>query len=110
MPQISTNVESALRRERNVEYVWDDMFDQIVGYLRSKDATMTTCSEYEEFGRNMIRKYPCLRQQGAKEWVRYCLFLIIKRCLWGFSSKSVHFKDSAFFYIVTCSAGTFIYN
>ena len=60
MPQFSTNVEAALRSEKNMEYVWDDVIDQIVGYLRSKNAMMRNASEYEEFGRNMIKKYPCL--------------------------------------------------
>ena len=59
-----------------------------MGYLRSKNAMMRIASEYEEFGRNMIKKYPSLSQQGTKEWVRYFLFLIIKRCLWCFSSKN----------------------
>ena len=60
MPQFSANVEADIKREKNMEYVWDDAVDQMVGYLRSNDAMMRTCSEYEEFGRNMIRKYPCL--------------------------------------------------
>ena len=87
MPQFSLNVKAALRSEKNMEYVWDDVIDQIVGYLRSTNAMMRNASEYEEFGRNMIKKYPSLSQMGAKEWVRYCLFIIIKRCLWYFSSK-----------------------
>ena len=87
MPQFSPYVEAALRSEKNTEYVWDDVTDQMVGYFRSKNAMMRTSIEYEKFGRNMIKKYPCLSQQGTKEWVRYCLFLIIKRCLWCFSSK-----------------------
>ena len=57
MPQFSPNVEAALRSEKNVEYVWDDAIDQIVGYLRSKNAMMRNASEYEAFGRNMIKKY-----------------------------------------------------
>ena len=56
MPQFSPNVEAALRSEKNMEYVWDDAIDQIVGYLRSKNAMMRNASEYEEFGRNMIKK------------------------------------------------------
>ena len=50
MPQFSTNMKPALRREKNTEYVWDIAVDQIVGYLRSQDVMMTTSSEYEEFG------------------------------------------------------------
>ena len=88
MPRFLPNVEAALRSEKNVEYVWDDVIDQIVGYLRSTNAMMRSASEYEEFGRNMIKKYPLLSPMGAKEWVRYCLFIIIKRCLWCFSSKN----------------------
>ena len=88
MPQFSPNVEAALRSEKNEEYVWDDAIDQIVGYLRSKNVMMRNASKYEELGRNLIKKYPSLSQQGKKEWVRYCLFLIIKRCLWCFSSKN----------------------
>ena len=88
MPQFSPNVEAAFRSEKNAEYVWDDAIDQIVGYLRSTNAMMRNASEYEEFGRNMIKKYPSLSQMGAKEWVQYCLFIIIKRCLWCFSSKN----------------------
>ena len=88
MPQFSPYVEAALRSEKKMEYVWDDAIDQIVGYLRSKNAMIRNASEYEEFGRNMIKKYPSLSQQGTKEWVRYSLFLIIKRCLWCFSSKN----------------------
>ena len=60
MPQFSANVEAALRSEKNAEYVWDDAIDQMVGYLRSINAMMRTSSEYEEFGRNMIKKYPGL--------------------------------------------------
>ena len=71
--------------EKNAEYVWDDAIDQIVGYLRSKNAMMRNASEYEE---NMIKKYPSLSQMGAKEWVRCCLFLIIKMCFCCFSSKN----------------------
>ena len=81
-------MEAALRSKKNVEYVWDDVIDQIVEYLRSKNAMMKNASEYEEFGRNMIEKCPSLNQDGTKEWVRYCLLLIIKRCLWRFSSKN----------------------
>ena len=88
IPRFSPNVEAALRSEKNVEYVWHDAIEQIVGYLRSKDAMMRNASEYEEFGRNLIKKYLSLSQQVTKEWVRYCLFLIIKRCLWCFSSKN----------------------
>ena len=72
MPQFSANVEAALRGEKNVQYVWDDAIDQIVGYLRSNNAMMRNASESEEFGSNMIKKCPCLSQQGTKEWVRYC--------------------------------------
>ena len=60
MPQFSPNVEAALRSEKNMEYVWDDVIDQIVGYLRLTKAMMRNASEYEEFGRNMIKKYPLL--------------------------------------------------
>ena len=88
MPQFSPNVEAALRSEKNVEYVWDDVIDQIVEYLRSTDAMMRNASKYEESGRNLIKKYLSLSRQGKKEWVKYCLFLIIKRCLWCFSSKN----------------------
>ena len=71
-----------------MECVWNDVIDQIVGYLRSKNAMMRNASEYEESGRNIIKKYPSLSQQGTKESVTYCLFLIIKRCLWCFSSRN----------------------
>ena len=60
MPQFSPNVEAAIRSEKNVEYVWDDVIDQIVEYLRSKNAMMRYASEYEEFKRNMIKNYPSL--------------------------------------------------
>ena len=60
MPQFTANVEAALRSEKNVEYVWDDAIDQIVEYLRSNNAMMRNASEYEEFGRNLIKKYPSL--------------------------------------------------
>ena len=60
MPQFSPNVEAALRSEKNTEYVWDDAIDQIMGYLRSTNAMKRNASEYEEFGRNMIKNYPLL--------------------------------------------------
>ena len=60
-------METALQREKNAEYVWDDAVDQMVGYLRSKDAMMRTSSEYEDFGRNMIKKYPCFKSTGYKK-------------------------------------------
>ena len=55
MPRFSANVETVLRSEKNAEYVWDDGIDQTVGYLRSNNAMMRNASEYEEFGRNMIK-------------------------------------------------------
>ena len=59
MPQFSANVEAAFRSKKNMEYVSNDAIDQMVGYLRSNNAMMRNSSEYEEFGRNMIKKYPC---------------------------------------------------
>ena len=44
IPQFSSEVEAALRGERNVQYVWDDAIDKIVGYLRSKSAMMRNAS------------------------------------------------------------------
>ena len=54
MDSPSANVEVALRSEKNVEYVWDDAIDLMVGYWRSKNAMMIASIEYEEFGKNMI--------------------------------------------------------
>ena len=42
MPQFSANVEAALRSQKNMEYVWDDVIDQMVEYLRSNNAMMLT--------------------------------------------------------------------
>ena len=55
-----TDHVTAIRSEKNMEYVWDDVIDQMVGYLRSNNVMVRNASEYEEFGRNMIKKDPSL--------------------------------------------------
>jgi len=60
------------------EIIWNKLVSQIALYYFGKWPTIGDSSHYREIGQKMLAKYPCIRQQGANEWVSSTLTSIFR--------------------------------
>jgi len=71
LPEYSTRVSDALARGQVLlEF---DMFIEETAYSILSHRDMTSRSDYEEYGKRLLLKYPCLNFPGKKhDWVCMC--------------------------------------
>lgn len=76
LPNFTQSVQIALNNGCIHGPLWSNMIMQCATYY-IKFPVMKTKSTYEEVGRSMFDKYPCIEEPGSKPWVRSFLTLII---------------------------------